>query len=319
MKKIFTIEATVLILGTVLLSSISSPAIHTNVSTGIQKIDINVENINDELSEFSCYISTPNGIIKNTKKIPVIEAQQISAMIKEASKAFEILRNPGSTTTQKNDANKTVDTAITKLREYELIPETMSDNQVREVISGGFGKEIYEKLSKKSRLNNILTNFKQNEEWMRNTLCFVSWSGGYELTSLHFLSTIPFDIFITIIDLLIKVGLEDIALNLLESPLLLSVIPVISPKYIIPYAFVDLVPMEFDNSGSIETNGLLGKWDLSIDDSYNRVRINMIGGIGLWYINRAFGIESQDFTGFALYIRAKKCSQTNNLQQINII
>jgi hypothetical protein len=316
MKKIFTIEATVLILGILLLSSINSPAILTNIFTGTQK---NVENINDEISDFSCYISTPDGIIKNTKNIPANEAQQISAMTKEAYKAFEILRNPELTTEQKNDANKTVDTAIKKLREHELIPETMSNNQVREVISGEFGKKVYEKLIKKSRLNNIPTNFEQNGEWIHNTLCSVFWTGGDEYQSMHFLSTIPFDVLITIIDLLIKVGLEDIALNLLNSPLFfIFLIPVVSPKYIIPYAYGDLVPWGYDNSGSIETSGLLGNWDLSTDESNNRVRVNMIGGIGLWFINTAMGIVSQDFTGFAFYIRAKKCSGNNNLQPLNI-
>ena len=106
MKKIFTIEATVLILGTLLLSNISSPAIQISTSTEIQKIEENVESINDILTDFSCFISTPNGIIKNTKNIPAKEAQLISAITKDAYKSFEILRSTESTTEQKNDAIK---------------------------------------------------------------------------------------------------------------------------------------------------------------------------------------------------------------------
>jgi hypothetical protein len=319
MKKIFAIEATVLILGTLLLSGISSPAIHTNKFTGMKIIEKNVEPINDELSDFSCFILTPNGVIKNTKNIPANEAQQISAMLKEAYKAFEILRNPESSTEQKSTANITINTVIMKLREHDLIPETMSNNQVREVMSGEFGKNFYERLIKKSRLNNFPTNFQQNGKWMHNTLCFVFWTGGDEYDSMHFLSSIPFDALMGIIDVLIKVGLDDIAFNLLCSPLLfLFSIPVVSPKFLIPYAYGDLVPWGYGNSGSIETIGLLGKWDLSTDESSDRVRVNMIGGIGLWFINSAMGIVSQDFMGFAFYIRAKKCSGTTNLQQLNI-
>jgi hypothetical protein len=318
-KKIFKIEATFLILGIILLVSINSLAIQTNVFTELHKIEKNVENINDEISEFSCYISTPNGIIKNTNNISANEGQQISAMTKEAYKAFEILRDPESTIEQKNDANKTVITMITKLREFKLISEIMSNNQVREVMSGEFGKKIYEKLIKKSHFNNIPINFEQNGEWMHNILSFIFWTGGNEYKSMHFLSTIPFDVFIAIIDLLIKVGLEDIALNLLCSPLFFQLaIPVVSPKFIIPYAYGNLFPWENDNPGSIETIGLLGNWDLFTAESSDIVRVNMIGGIGLWFINTAWGIVSQDFIGFALYIRAEKFSVTNKPQQLNI-
>jgi hypothetical protein len=304
MKKIFAIEATVLILGTLLLSSISSPAIQMSTFTEIEK---NIENNNEALSEFSCFISTPNGIIKNTKNIPVDEAQKISAITKEAHKSFEILESPDSTTEQKNDANKKVYTAIAKLREHELIPDKISNNQVRELISGEYGKKVYEKTIKKSRLRSIQINFEQDSEWMRNTLCSVSWTGGDEYFSMHFLSTIPFDILIAIMDLLIKIGLDDIAFNLLCSPLFfLFAVPVVSPKYIIPYVYGDLVPWGYDNSGRIKTVGLLGKWDLSTDETSEKVRVNMIGGIGMWCINDIWGIVSQDFNGFALYVRAKK-------------
>jgi hypothetical protein len=259
-----------------------------------------------EFTEVTCGISTPDGIISIEKQISIEEAEKISELISAAHKAFKILDDLSSSFLERKEANTTILTAVSKLRKHELIPQFMTDSEVRDVMNGEYGKKVYEKLMKKLNLQCSSSNINKNGDWKHNALGVVYWEGGGE-EAMHFLSTLPLDFLLSIVPFVKNAGLQAVLWLLI----LVFLIPQFLPKCIIPYAYGYIMPW-LGGSGCIKTVGLLGKWGLFTGDFTGEIMVNMIGGIGLWFINRAMGIISQQYIGFALYVGAKETGEKLN-------
>jgi hypothetical protein len=277
-KKIFAIQAVALFLGTMLI-----PCIVTQISVAERNNVIK----NSELIEYTVIITTPDGMIKNTKQIPITDAQIISNTIRETS-------------------NELTDTAITKLRQNELIPDHLSDQEIRDLMSGEYGKRFYENLLNKPLSEITFNGVKQRGEWEKNILCSTHIWTSTEEGEWHFLSTLPTDIMYHFLVFLIKIGFKNLEFYLMIPSMWCSLMAW-KTKFLIPYVYGDIYPW-YVNEGEIRTWSLLGEWSVTTGGA-EKVRACVIGGIGIWFFNNAFGIESLDFSGFTLYTMAKQVKE----------
>lgn len=252
-KKCLAIQAIVLILGTIFASGVNGTI---QMNTGM------------ELTEITIGISTHNGIEEITKQITIEDAKLLSELMHETHKAFEILEDDETISSKKDEANGVIDETISEMRRLNLLPNSMTDNEIKEVMSGEYGRRLFEKQLKELGINSSsLIENQDLENWKYNVLCRVHWSGGTGLGHLHLFSTLPYDIIWTII-----VGCKNdwVAMNpILWLLLYVSIVLATLPKCIIPLAFGHITPCWW-SEGWLSTNGLNGKWGLSTKDDSSR-------------------------------------------------
>lgn len=289
-KKMCAIGMLLIMLGGVIIPSIQANLMqlkqNENVKTTLDEKMVNV----------TLGISTFTGIQKIEKRVSARHARQISAMLRNTSNALSISQNQQMPQTKKEELHHLVNATVHELKRLELLPTNMSNDKIKALINGEYLRNVTEKKLPNKKIIEQIQH--QNSSWKHNTCSGVVFEGDPSPGLMHFLSTIPFDVLMELLFLL------NAPLAVVYPLILAHIVWSWVPKCIIPIAFGELLP--WWNCAYINTHGLLGNWKLTSGLRSGKINVLMIGAIGIWFINDAYGIYSQMFIGSALYVGAKK-------------
>ncbi len=268
-------------------------AVAPNINANLEKLTQTSTQIFEERNnthKLSCRYYTLNGIEEIEKEISFEDAEHLSQLMDSSD----------------------FDAIAAELAHLDLVPESMSIHQIKEMLSGEYGRKHYIKSQEKIKNNHFIeSNIK------RNIFCNVSGDAGRNYLSKPTLSIATEMLFVISFSLIfldfyfqqfswyptVGVGDENVYFQcgllliigfaiLLIDVLINKVFDFISPKAM-PYSIAFL-----EDDSNINTSGMLGKWNMHNQD----ILLNMIGFLGLWI---HFSDYSCKFKGFALYVVAR--------------
>lgn len=273
-----------------------APSINANVRN-ISKINTNLVESHKETINVCCRYFTLRGIEEIEKEVLIQDYEHLSQLMDGSN----------------------IDAIVYKLDKLHLLPEKINIEQSKDLLSGEYGKQHFEKLQEKLKLNHFA-----NSNIKRNIFCNVSGNGVHCELSTPVLWTITAVFMLSGVSLM----LLDFLFRIFPWYPLYGNYPFYSgPFFFLAMSFVGIgelilesfrlksqkeMPLSFaileDSSlhpweySNVNTSGLLGKW--WIRNHY--IHLNMIGFLGLW-ITYDGGWECGrpcEFKGFALYVNA---------------
>ncbi len=283
-----------LVVGIVILffgvASISGIASHINQ---IPFANGRIVPIHKEMVEITCGLSTTTGIIEIRKEICVEDVKKLSQLMNESREAIRSLQSFNLSTEEINEANQILDTAISELKRFDLLPTTMNLEEVRDFITGAFGEQIYDKHLKKLELETMMIQDQASFDLKTNIACRVFGSGApmgiFPLSS-------PFVVLVKIFNKLWDIAIENglpifcyIFRKLVEFCNTILMFIGIRPRILIPIGIIYLEPI-FQGwntePASLSTKGILGSWHIH---DLDRIDVFTFGFIGIYGFFGMFG------------------------------
>lgn len=282
MKKLLVFGVIVLFLGVAI-----APSINANISK-ITVIDNHNVSLLEETVRLSCSYHTLKGIEEIEKEVSAEDTEHLSQLMDSSD----------------------IDAVASELSRLGLLPETMDVKQVKDLISGEYGRRNFEKYEEKLRDISL-----KESEVKQNLFCAVSGDAVDSILMTPALqSVVGVLIFITISLMELAQYLNPfpfVALSLLFLAFFfLGITDAIMWAYMFqpfkammfPYVRLEDSTLPPHVDANVNTSGLFGKWWMHSRQIY----LHMIGFLGIWIsYHDGVGDLACEFKGFALYVEAE--------------
>jgi len=248
--------------------------------------------VSKDTTIITCKFFTLEGIKEVEKEVAIKDAERLSQLMHGRA--------------SNNDA------IVSELSRLELLSETISEKLARELISGEYGRKLFEKIQEKWETISF-----DGSNAKRNLFCNVSGDAvdSELLTPLLWFSVALFifsglalmllDMFLfsIIFEYLWPGPLWDLGTAIAVIGLWISAVFTFKSFKVMPFSFAILEDATLPpyKCANVNTSGLLGEWWMH--NCY--IGLKMMGFFGLWIVyDDGMNDLACDFRGFSLYVKA---------------